>query len=81
MINKLGNGTRVFNLGDMANHETFGTVVGYRESEWGDEILVVWDDNNMKVDRVSCCSFSKEFKGNGLTRIVTEEAYNAFYSN
>ena len=70
-------GDRLYNHGDMANIPKFGEIKGFETSKWGSFIIVQWE-NNENTSKVQSCILSPEYKGNGLTRIVTEKAYDNF---
>jgi len=73
-------GLRVFNRGDMANIEHFGTISKIKSSTWGDDVQIVPDKDS--CDRSSywipAAMIHETDSGNGLTRFVTEAAYNAY---
>ena len=70
-------GTRIFNGGDMANPEHFGTIIEVIESKWGTDYRIQpdQDSDRTKPYVVPKCIVSPEYSGNGSTRIVTEDAY------
>ena len=79
-MKKLTVGTRVFNNGDMANQEHFGTITNILRSKWGDEYEITPDPDSDR-DRpytIPIIMFCEEYKGHGGTRFVTEEAYKAY---
>lgn len=69
-------GTRVFNHGDMANIEHFGTITAIESGHY--EITPDADSERTKPYCIPFCLFSPVYKGHGGTRFVTEEAYEAF---
>ena len=74
-------GTRVYNNGDMANQEHFGTITAiHRNARFGDqyEITPDADSERTKPYCILPGMFSEEFKGHSGTRFVTEEAYNKY---
>lgn len=87
-MNEIKVGTRVYNRGDMANPDQFGTITKIE----GGNITIESDNTGLElypdVERlakdkpyvytVPACMVSTIDKGNGLTRIVTEAAYLAF---
>ena len=73
---KMEQGTRIYFHGDMANSEGTGTVIEIKETKWGTDIIIKMDDG--RDITVSPCNFSSEYKGNGLTRFVTLEAFNSY---
>ena len=73
-------GTRIFNRGDMANIEHMGTITEVQVSSYGVNYLIAPDiEGEMSCERASYwipkVCVSPEYKGDGLTRIVTEESY------
>ncbi len=79
-MEKLTIGTRVYNGGDMANVDHFGTITAIKESKWGNnyEITPDADSDRTKPYSVPFCAFSPVYKGHGGTRFVTEAAFVAF---
>jgi len=81
-------GARIFNHGDMANVPHHGTITQVHEDEWGGWVEITTDAQpsdfgpEFSVDsytyRISPRQIGHVYNGNGLTRIVTEEAYNAW---
>lgn len=71
-------GTRVFNRGDMANLEHWGTITEIIRSErFYDEYRITPDMNAERSPyTVPLISVYTVDKGHGGTRIVTEKAYN-----
>ena len=74
-------GTRVYNRGDMANLEHWGTITKIIPNKmFYEEVEITPDpDADRGPYRVPTAMISNVDKGNGLTRIVTEEAYNKRY--
>ncbi len=66
-------GTRIYNHGDMANVAHFGTI-----TKIADNYITIKIDDTEKTYCIPACMFSPVFKGNGLTRIVTEKAYKEY---
>ena len=75
-------GTRIYNRGDMANHPHWGTITRSYTDRWGSHVTITIDEDDDTIDEVSytvpAMMISDIDKGNGLTRIVTEEAYNTW---
>lgn len=67
-------GQRVFNNGDMANVEHWGTIVEKKPGQ----VKIQPDKDSDRTDAywVHECSFSKKYLGNGLSRFVTKAAYD-----
>lgn len=76
-MNKLKIGTRIYNHGDMANNPKFGVIVQVKEKPYELGYMVRYDGEE-SLQFAPSCMFSEEFKGNGSTRFVTEEAYETF---
>jgi hypothetical protein len=77
---KLSIGQRVFNRGDMANIEHFGTITKIiPPGRFSDQIEITPDEESDrdKPYFISSCMISDVDKGNGSTRFVTKEAYDA----
>ncbi|RJX17664.1 MAG: hypothetical protein C4575_12525 [Desulforudis sp.] len=72
---RLHKGTRIYYTGDMANREGFGTIVAVLEpTKYSpQQVVIKMDDGREK--KVPTAMFSKEYKGHGGTRFVTEDAY------
>lgn len=75
---ELTKGTRVYFNGDMANASGFGTITEeIPASKYAPEqVRIKFDDGREMV--VMKMGFSKEYKGHGGTRFVTEEAYKEY---
>lgn len=73
---KLTIGTRVFNNGDMANVEHFGTITSIN----GHHVGITPDDGSDRSGEyfVPASMFCEKFLGHGGTRFVTEAAYKAW---
>jgi hypothetical protein len=73
-------GQRIYNGGDMANPDHFGTITRVEISiKWGTHYEITPDaDAERKPYVVSACAFSETYLGHGGTRFVTMEAYNAW---
>lgn len=72
-------GMRVYNHGDMANFDHFGTITKInKDSRFGDQYQITPDDEDIGEYWVSYLTFSEEYKGHAGTRIVTEENYKAW---
>ncbi len=77
-MNDLSIGTRIFNHGDMANVPTWSVIVGRKEDEWGVSYTLRDEDDGHQWG-IFAGQVSAEYKGNGLTRIVTEEAFAVWH--
>ncbi|TET44035.1 hypothetical protein E3J62_11395 [candidate division TA06 bacterium] len=74
---KLEEGARVYYDGDMANPPGLGVIVRICEDAgWGISVDIRLDDG--REFNVPRSAFSPEYKGDGGTRFVTEEAYSAW---
>jgi len=74
-------GTRVFNGGDMANVEHFGTITAIiRNARFGDQYEITPDPGSERTNPycIPPVMFSEEYKGHGGTRFVTEAAYKEY---
>ncbi len=72
----LEEGARVYYDRDMANPPGFGVIVRICEDAgWGISVDIRLDDG--REFNVPRSAFSPEYKGDGGTRFVTEEAYRA----
>ena len=72
-------GTRIYNHGDMANFDHFGTITKIdRKSRFGDQYEITPDDEDIEAYWVEPTIFKEEYKGHAGTRIVTEESYKAW---
>lgn len=69
-------GTRVFNNGDMANCEHFGTITAIKGAYV--EITADEGSDRTKPYSVPASMFCEKFLGHGGTRFVTEAAYKAW---
>lgn len=70
-------GLRIYNRGDMMNEPHWGTVTKIIKSErFSDQVQITPDkDANRKPYFVPPIMISSIDKGNGVTRIVTKQAY------
>lgn len=73
---ELTKGTKIYNHGDMANVEHFGTVTAIRRG-YGYEITPD-AETGLKPYTIPAYTVSETYSGNGTTRIVTAEAYYAW---
>jgi len=72
-------GQKVYNRGDMANIEHWGIITKMTPADrFSDSIEITPIDDDRGPYSVSSCAISDIDKGNGLTRIVTEEARKAY---
>jgi len=76
-MNELKIGQRIFNHGDMCNQSHFGTIVCVTVDKWGVHYNIQ-PDGDGKSYWVEGYTFSDEYKGNGMTRMVTKEAYDEY---
>jgi len=90
----LTKGTRIYNGGDMANADHFGTITKVETDRWGTRYEITadplepnpYDDPNEPdlclLQRapywIPACAISPVYKGHGGTRIVTEVAYQTW---
>lgn len=75
-------GTRIYNAGDMANIDHFGTITGIRVNTWATEYEITPDpDAGRPPYTYPAFMLSTEYGGNHSTRVVTEAAYNAWRAN
>lgn len=80
-MNYLAPGTRVYNGGDMANPDHFGTVIDTVTDEWGTYVWIKPDKGSAHGEdkySVPICLFSDVYLGHGGTRFVTEAAYEHY---
>lgn len=79
-LEQLPVGTRVFNGGDMANSEHFGTITEIKKDKWGEKVQITPDADSERTSPywISVVCFSEVYKGHGGTRFVTEEAHAEF---
>ena len=73
MKDNIQKGTRIYYHGDMANQADFGIVTDRKTNTFGTDICINLDDGRRLTVHPS--AFSDKYKGNGLTRFVTEVAY------
>lgn len=73
-------GTRIFNGGDMANSEHFGTITAIKPAgRFSAQVEITPDEGSERGPYwVTPAAFSPEYKGHGGTRFVTENAYYAW---
>ncbi len=74
MTDLLEIGTRIFNHGDMANVPSWSVIVGRESTDYG-VTYRLRDEDDGHLWGIFAGQVSAEYKGNGLTRIVTEAAY------
>ena len=77
MRNELVKDARIYNGGDIANEEKFGTITAQLIDKWGTFVYIRYDDGS-ETKRLPISNFSSEYKGHGGTCFVTVKAYNAF---
>lgn len=80
-MKELAVGTRIFNGGDMANAEHFGTISHiFRNAHFGDQYEITPDPDSERTKPycVSPAMFSDVYLGHGGTRFVTEQAYQKY---
>lgn len=70
-------GTRVYNNGDMANVEHFGTITSIKGHHVG--ITPDADSDRDGEYFVPASMFCEKYLGHGGTRFVTEEAYKTWH--
>jgi len=76
--NELSIGQRLYNRGDMANIDHWGTITRIEPpGRFSDQIHIQADDDR-RAYCVPACAISDVDKGNGLTRIVTKEARETY---
>lgn len=79
MKEMLSVGTEIYNHGDMANCPHFGTIVEVsNKSNFPAQYKIKVNGEDNHEYWVLAMGFSKEYKGNGSTRLVTKEAYKQF---
>ena len=80
MATELTVGTRVYNHGDRANIDHFGTITEVRTDQWGTNYQITPDADSTSTEPywVFAAAFANEYQGNGLTRFVTEDAYQDY---
>jgi hypothetical protein len=73
-------GTRIYNRGDMANPEHFGTITEVRTDRWGTQYKITPDAESDRISWywIPAAMFSETDNGNGTTRFVTEAAHNSW---
>ncbi len=67
-------GTRIFNHGDMANVPSWSVIIDRKATDYGVTYTLV-DEDDGHAWGIFAAQVTDEYKGNGLTRIVTEAAY------
>jgi hypothetical protein len=75
---KYPTGTKIYNRGDMANQPGWYVITGFISDEWGKFYTLTEIDGDRISERITERTISDIDKGNGLTRFVTEEAYNTY---
>jgi hypothetical protein len=78
-MNDLALGTRIFNHGDMANVPSWSAIVDRKETDYG-VTYTLRDEDDGHQWGIFAGQVSDEYKGNGLTRIVTEAAYYRWHA-
>ncbi len=72
-LSDLPKGTPIYYHGDMANDPGNGIILKSRETHFGSFVTLKFTDG--RQFEVPVGTFSSEYKGNGLTRLVTRAAY------
>lgn len=76
---KLKIGDRIYNHGDIANQEHFGTITAEKKGDFGHDYQITPDDDAEREPYWICANGIQDvFKGHGGTRFVTEAAYDAW---
>lgn len=81
MIDNLTVGTKMYNHGDMANPDHFGTITRVIKNRWGVKYEITKDEGSAYEYGpyiISAVQVSEKYLGNGMSRIVTKDAYMAF---
>jgi hypothetical protein len=73
-------GIRIYNRGDMANPDHYGTVVAVVTDKWGTRYQIRPDADSCERDAywINKELVSETDTGNGLSRIVTEKEHERF---
>jgi|TARA_R110000824_G_scaffold369135_1_gene558553 hypothetical protein len=71
-------GTRIYYGGDMANPDGFGTVSDVGRNSFTAKWYSIDMDDGTFISMLPACMFSKKYAGNGSTRFVTKDAYDAW---
>ena len=71
-------GTRIYYNGDMANPEGFGTVRDVGRDSFVAKWYNIDMDDGRSITMLPAAMFSKKYAGNGSTRFVTKDAYDAW---
>lgn len=79
MEQQIGLGTQVYNRGDVCNPSHFGIITAIRITKWGTDVQILALDSEIRPHPywVPMIGISHVDSGNGSTRIVTLEAYEA----
>ena len=67
-------GTRIYNRGDIANPDHYGTITAVTSTEWGVQYHITPDPDSTRTQPywVQKLTISPVDTGNGFSRIVTE---------
>lgn len=78
-MNKIETGSKVFYRGDMANHEGWFTVTGFRPATKysAEHVELMEIDGEFRSKSIPTHMVDHIDSGNGSTRFVTEAAYEA----
>jgi len=68
-------GMKIYNHGDQANSPHFGTI-----TKISDRVITITPEDGLNPYRVDSYDFKDEYKGNGLTRLVTAAAYDKWFN-
>lgn len=74
-------GDRVFNGGDVRNHEHFGTITAEKKGNYGHDFQITPDEDSgddCEPYWIAAYTVQDIYKGHGGTRIVTEAAYKVW---
>jgi hypothetical protein len=78
-MNTLAIGTEIYNCGDMANIPHFGVIINIKTSkECGTQYEIKSEEEKPEKYWIDSCMISSRYLNNGLSRIVTKEAYIAW---
>lgn len=73
-------GTEIYNAGDMANPDKFGSVTSHTVDRWGERVDIVYTDGTVSRG-IAPCQFSDKYLGHHGTRFVTKAAYKKWYAD
>lgn len=69
---------KIYNHGDQANKAGWFTITSSESTDWGNLYSLKEINGERTMQAISEGQIQEVYKGNGSTRLVTQQAYNAY---